>query len=401
MITLKLIGNELIKLMNRRKTLVITLLFALLIAFVGFATYKNAENMKEWNNPERRIQMEKENIVQYERMRKDSTIPDSDKVHFDEEIKIANERIDSIKKEQKGEKLDWKVTLSKEIKGMEEQLKSAEMPSEEKERVKINLNTRKYLLSNNIQPEENSYKPTASVFIRDLFGMLGMIFLAVGVIIFSADMVSGEYTPPTMKFLLTQPVSRGKVLFSKFIALILSSTIIIVLVEFIAFIIMGLLFGFGSMDYPVSVGTQYIYDSITRGDVGEKAIKIIEGSTYMIPMWKYILQMFLMQVLFIISSASFAFLLSTVVKSSMVSMAVSTVSVVAFTIFQAMPYTRKYVQYLFTTYGDVGKIVTGNIAQIVNNPNVTTMYAIALLLIWSAASYIISHIVFVRKDILI
>ncbi|MPN37871.1 hypothetical protein SDC9_185392 [bioreactor metagenome] len=82
-------------------------------------------------------------------------------------------------------------------------------------------------------------------------------------------------------------------------------------------------------------------------------------------------------------------------------MAISTVSVVAFTIFQAMPYTRKYVQYLFTTYGDVGKIVSGNIAQMLNNPSVTSMYAIVLLLMWAVISYIISHIVFVKKDILI
>lgn len=396
-----LIRNEMIKLMSRKKTVIITIAFAILVAFIGFAMYKTSESMKEWNKPERRIQNEQENIKHLEEFKKDPKISEADKKRFDEDIKQSYERIEEIKKEKQGVKPDWRVTLKKEISGMEAQLKDTQIREQDKESIKLELMTKKYLLENNIQPEYNSYDVTATAFIRQLFEILGTIFLAVGVIIFSSDMVSGEYTPPTMKFLLTQPVSRGKVLFSKFIALILSSSIIIVVIEILAFLIMGLIFSFGNMDYPVTTGTRFMYDLTVKGEMGQKAITAIAGSSYIIPMWKYIVQMFGIQILFIIASASFAFLLSTVVKSSMVSMASTTVIIIAFTIAQTIPYINKYAHYLFTTFGDPSKILTGNIALRSNNPVITPTFSIAILLGWTIVSYVISHVVFKKRDILI
>lgn len=395
-----LIKNEMIKLIQRRKTLVIIGLFILLVGFMGFASYKNAENMKEWSKPERRIQNEQENIAYLNEMKKDINIPEDEKRHLDEEIKQANLRIEKIKKEQSGQKSDWRVALKEEVKQTEKQLGDSKINSAEKERVKVELMTKRYLLDKNIEPEYNSYDVTATRFIRDLFNILGAIFLAVGVIIFGSDMVSGEYTPPTMKFLLTQPVSRGKVLLSKFIALVLSSTIIIVLIEIIAFLIMGLIFSFGNMDYPVTVGSRFVYDN-AASEMGEKTLKLIAGSTTIIPMWKYLIQMFGLQILFIIASSAFAFLLSTVVKSSMVSMAVSIVLIIAFTMFQSIPYINKYVHYIFSTFGDPSSVLNGNIAQRFSNPDITLGFTIGVFIIWSVVSYVISHVVFTKRDILI
>lgn len=398
---LTLIKNEMIKLMQRRKTLVVIGMFVLLIGFMGFASYKQSENMKEWNKPETRIQNEQSNIEHLNQMKKDPNFSEEEKKRFDEEIKQSNLRIEEIKKEQTGVKPDWRVTLKQEIKNLEEQIKNPQMDSQEKDRLQTELMTKNYLLQNDIEPEYNSYDVKATSFLRDLFSILGMIFLVVGVIIFSADMVSGEYTPATMKFLLTQPVSRGKVLLSKFIALALSATALIVVIELIAFLIMGIIFSFGNMDYPVTIGTKFIYDNTVTVEMGRKAMKMVEGSTIIIPMWKYLIQMFLLQALFIVASAAFAFVLSTVVKSSMVSMATSVVMIIAFTIFQSMPYVKDYIHFIFTTFGDPGMILSGNIARGINNPIVTTTFAVGVMVVWSVVSYVISHVVFTKKDILI
>jgi ABC-2 type transport system permease protein len=398
---LTLIKNEMIKLIQRRKTLVVIGMFILLIGFMGFASYKNAEMSKEWSKPETRIQNEQSNIESLNQMKNNPKIPAEDKKHFDEEIQQAKLRIEEIKKEQTGVKPDWRVTLKQEIKNLEEQIKNPQVDSQEKDMLQTELMTKNYLLQNDIEPEYNSYDVKATSFLRELFSILGMIFLVVGVIIFSADMVSGEYTPATMKFLLTQPVSRGKVLLSKFIALALSATAIIVVIELIAFLIMGLIFSFGNMDYPVTIGTKFIYDNTVTVEMGRKAMKMVEGSTIIIPMWKYLIQMFLLQALFIVASAAFAFLLSTVVKSSMVSMATSVVLIIAFTIFQAMPYVKDYVHFIFTTFGDPSNILSGNMAMSFNNPSVTTTFAIGVMVVWSVVSYVISHVVFTKKDILI
>jgi ABC-2 type transport system permease protein len=396
-----LIRNEIIKLMQRRKTLVVTGLFILLVGFMAFASYKNAESMNEWNKPERRIQNEQENIAHLNKMKNDTSIPEEEKLHFDEEIKQANLRIEEIKKEQSSGKKDWRVTLKEEIKQVEGQINNTQINNEEKERLNIDLMTKKYLLDKDIEPEYNSYDVTATKFIRDLFNILGVIFLAVGITIFSSDMVSGEYTPPTMKFLLTQPVSRGKVLLSKFIALTLSSSIIIVLIEIIVFLVVGFIFSFGNMDYPVAVGSRFVYDNAIASGMGQKVLKMVAGSTTIIPMWKYLIQMFLLQILFIIASAAFAFLLSTIVKSSMVSMAINIVLIIAFTMFQSIPYVSKYVHYIFSTFGDPSMVLSGRIATQFNNPNITIGFTIGVLVIWTIVSYVISHVVFTKKDILI
>jgi len=396
-----LIKNEIIKLMQRRKTLVVTVMFILLVGFMGFASYKNAENMKKWNQPETRIQNEQASIEHFNTLKKDTSIPEAEKKQFDEMIKEANLRIEEIKKEQVGIKPDWRVTLKREVKSLEEQANNSQIGTQEKERINTDLMLKKELLAKDIEPEYNSYDVTATKYIRDLFSILGAIFLVVGVIIFSSDMVSGEYTPATMKFLLTQPVSRGKVLLSKFIALVLSATIIIVLIELISFLIMGMIFSFGNMEYPIAVGTRFVYDNSVPIEMGRKAMTVVEGSTMIIPMWKYLIQMFLLQVLFIVASASFAFLLSTVVKSSMVSIAISVVTIIVFTIFQNIPYVRDYAHFIFTTFGDASTILSGNMALSFNNPSVTTVFAVGVMVVWSVVSYLISHMVFIKRDILI
>jgi ABC-2 type transport system permease protein len=174
-----------------------------------------------------------------------------------------------------------------------------------------------------------------------------------------------------------------------------------VLIEIIVFLVVGFIFSFGNMDYPVAVGSRFVYDNAIASGMGQKVLKMVAGSTTIIPMWKYLIQMFLLQILFIIASAAFAFLLSTIVKSSMVSMAINIVLIIAFTMFQSIPYVSKYVHYIFSTFGDPSMVLSGRIATQFNNPNITIGFTIGVLVIWTVVSYVISHVVFTKRDILI
>ena len=62
---------------------------------------------------------------------------------------------------------------------------------------------------------------------------------------------------------------------------------------------------------------------------------------------------------------------------------------------------KKISHYLFTTYGDAGQILSGRIALQYNNPNITIGFSIGLLLISTIVFYIISHVTFTKRDILI
>jgi ABC-2 type transport system permease protein len=137
-------------------------------------------------------------------------------------------------------------------------------------------------------------------------------------------------------------------------------------------------------------------------DNGSHPLKLVEGSTYFIPAWEFILRSVGIQVIFIIAVTAFAFLVSTIFKSSMISMAVSTVLViVAVVMLQSIRALRKYAAYVFTSYGDPGQLINGSIATAFNNPKITMGYALIVLGIWTVVSYVISHFLFTKKDILI
>lgn len=396
-----LIKNEFIKLMSRKKTYVVIIAFILLLGFIGFGSYSRVKHIKENSRPENRIAREHEKIKNLNKLKNDPKISKEDKKEFDNEITEAYKKIDEIKAEVKKGKVDWRVKLKKEIKDTENQLKQSNIKDEEKENLTLYLQQKKYLLSHNIEPNENNFEVRAIEYLQQVFMLLGALFLVVGVIVFGCDMVSGEYTPPTMKFLLTEPVSRGKILFSKFVTLLVSSTVFILGIELIAFVIMGLIFNFGDFNYPVQVGTKFAYNLAARPEIGESTIKAIAGTTFIIPMWKHLINMFLLQGLFIAACASFTFMLSTVLKSSMISMSLSIVLVIVSNIFSGFSSLKKIGRYLFVSFGNPEIILKGELVYTFSNINMTPTFAISVLVIWTVICYVISHIVFVKKDILI
>jgi len=229
---------------------------------------------------------------------------------------------------------------------------------------------------------------------------MGFIFLAVGVGLFTADMVSGECTPPTLKLLLTQPISRRKALFSKFIAVVSSATIMIVAIELISFVIMGLIFGFGDFNYPMFVGTKYKSD-MNQVVNGTHPIVSVAGSTYIITRAAYLVRMFLLQILAIVTVASFAFMLSSIFKSSMVSVSLSIVTPVVLFIISNISSLSKFTMLMFTNHLNPEYIMKGQNVMRFSNPNITPTFSIVLLVVWAVVCYGISHLVFTKKDILI
>lgn len=395
---LSLIYNEIIKLIKRKKTLILFVAFSLLVAFMMFGTYKDNENRKKYNSPEYRLQMLQENINNLKEMSKDTKIPEEDRKHFEKEILRNEEELKVLKETPKGQEIDWKQQLTLRINDIEENLKQEGMGSSYKESMKLQLEQYKLLLENNIKYDEEDLN--AFNFLKILFEMLGAIFLVVGVIVFSADIVSGEYTPPTMKFLITQPVSRRKVLLSKFIAVVCTSAVIILSVELIAYVIMGLIFGFGNHNYPMLVGTRYEFDITALAGEG-RPLKAVAGSSYIITRGVFLVRAFFIQMLFIAAAASFAFLLSTILKSSMISTSLGIVIAIVLTIFQNIPYVKKAAPYIFSTYGNSMSLMQGNLAVMMQAPIISTNIGILVLVVWTVLCYVIAHFVFTKRDILI
>ncbi|MBU3112466.1 ABC transporter permease [Clostridium lacusfryxellense] len=403
MMIFTLISNEIKKLMMRKKTIIVFAAFILLTIAIGYGVYRDEQNRKQWSSPEFRMANLEESIKMRKQDMDNPNASAENKSSGKEEIANMEQELANIKLEKSGKTVDWKSQLKENIDSSQKILNdnNSGMVNNEKDRMKLELQKSKYLYDNNIKPEEGN-KLNALNFIQTLFGVLGTIFIALGVMVFTGDMVSGEFTPPTMKILLTQPVSRAKVLASKFIAVAGVATLLILVVEILSFVIMGLIFGFGNAGYPVIAGTIYKWD-LTQSIYGGHPIIAVAGSSYIMTTGNFVIRMFLMQTLFIITCVSVGFMLSSIVKSSMVSVSLSIVIVVALTILVQMPALNKVAQYMFTSYGDIGSVLSGDaVMRFANpNPNVTTAFGIATLIVTSVVSYLIAHIVFTKKDILI
>jgi ABC-2 type transport system permease protein len=401
MMIFTLISNEIKKLMKRKKTLIVFVAFILLTIAIGYGVYREDVNRKQWNSPEFRQKNIEESIKQQKQMLADTNIPEEHKKGMKEQIINSEQELANIKLERSGQAVDWKIKLKEQIDNMEKDLNdnSARMDSRQEDFTKLDLQKNKYLYDNNIKPVNEDVLSGFS-FIKALFMILGTIFIAVGVMVFTGDMVSGEFTPPTMKILLTQPVSRAKVLASKFISVAVVATLLILAVEISAFLIMGFIFGFGNASYPIITGTTYKWD-LAKSAYGGHPLVAVAGSSYIISTGEFVFRMFLLQTLFIITCVSVGFMLSSIVKSSMVSVSLSIVLVVALTILLEMPALKKVAQYIFTSYGSVGSIFTGEMAMRYNNPNLTTVFGVGTLIVTSIVCYLVSHIVFTKKDILI
>lgn len=394
---IKLIHNEIIKLLKRPKTLIVFICFVALVGLVCFGTYKNDVNMARYQSPEFQIKNMEESISYMKEELKNNKASEEQKKITEQDIANMEEQIKSLK-ENKDKPYDYKNDINTQIKNIDDNI-SHETNENRKNSLSLEKQKLEKQLELGISPKDVN-RLNGFLYLKDLFTILGAIFLAAGIAIFSSDMVSGEYTPATMKFLLIQPVSRGKVLLAKYITVLISVVTAIFSVEGLSYIIMGLIFGFGNSKNPVITGARYVFD-ISKTEGGLHPMKIVPGSQYLTTTGSFTVQVLLFQLLFMISVTTFVFMISTVFKSSMVSMAVSTIVIIVFSIVQSIPGASKLAPYLFTMYGDGSNLLNGNYSMSLKLPILTPVFGVVVLIIWTIVSYTIAHTVFVKKDILI
>lgn len=404
-----LIKHELYKLFRRKKTLVVIIAFILLTTFLCYGIRQNAAFMEKYSTPEFQIEnLESHNTYLETEL---NNIPEDikdDKVEtarFKEdlrnEIEMNEVEIERLKL-QLNRDISWEEALAEDIKGQEEYIEANKNTADSNSiiQAKMHLEESKYLQEHNIEPHKD-YDFNAFKYIKDLVEQLGQIFLVIGISVFAADMVSGEWTPPTMKLLLTQPVSRGKVLLSKFIATIIAAVGLILLIEIISFVIVGIFFGFGNMNYPMIINKVFEYDYSIFLEDGTHPLALADTSWDIVPVWKYTLISLGYQALFIMATSSFVFMISTVAKASMVSMGTSVVSLIAASIVLQFSTFNRISKYVFTTYSSIGSMISGNLAMYYNNPNFNSTSGIIAMIACIIVCYILSHLIFTKRDMLV
>lgn len=394
---LTLIKNEYIKIFRRAKTWIIVGLFVLLVVGMGYIFKLQSDDQKRYQSLDYKIEDCKSMIDMYEE-EISSSDSDDDKKAIENELQYYKDELKNYEalKASGKTKEDWRQSYKDQIEADKLALEEAKS-EEDKADIQEEIDNLNYYLDKDIEPVE-SWEMNGTNYLLFFMSLLGRLILVCGIAVFMSDIVSGECTPPTLKFLLVQPISRGKVLLSKFIAITTTTIGLIGVLEGLAYGVLGLIYGFDANKMRVLTGVRF-KEVIENGS---KSIEQISGTGHYVSYGKLLLESFGLQMLFIVACCAFIFLISCLFKSSMITMAVSVVSTVAVTMVMLMSSkVASIAQYVFITYGNPVALLQGDLCYQYQNANITTSTSIIVMIITIVLSYTIGHIVFKKKDILI
>ena len=398
-----LIKNEFIKLYSKKKTFIILILFMALSGVLVAVNESNENNYLQSKSPEYLIQNLEEQIG-YQEDYLESVKIDSNysKEAREVELKNAELSLEYTNEELKNAKLalenqdsyDWHEDVKTQIKELKEMNDNSidEGSKEYNSKEIIRLQTS---LDYNIPIDEEYLNKGINYLILNIT-LVASGFLAFGLILFNADSVSNEYNPGTLKFLLIQPVSRIKILLSKFIVMILSSLGLIMGTQGLFCVGVGLVKGFGSLNRPILAGIKYEFIM----ENGLKVLNEVGNSGTYISLSSYLLKALSLEALYIIVMVSFIFMISTISKSSVISMTIAIGALLASNIIYMLSTTyRSFSPFIFLHYSNIEGIITGRIVLETRSLYFTYPNVVIISLITSIVFLMISLLVFKKRDI--
>lgn len=397
-----LIKNEFIKLFSKKKTYIILFLFIALSGVFVAVNEVSENNYLKYNSPKYRVSNMEENI-KYQKeyldsIAKDETLSEEDRTKqlasAEESLSYMEDELARLKESMiNEEEIDWRISAQAELDSLKEELKTAD--EENKFYIKNNITKIQTHIDHNIPMDEESLNKGFNYLLLNIM-VVASGFLAFGLILFNADSVSTEYNPGTLKFLLIQPVTRVKVLLSKYIVMLTSSIILIIITQLIFCLGVGLIKGFGSLNRPILVGHQYEFVV----EFGEKILREIPYTIHYIPLSQYLLKALLLECIIIVVMVSFIFMISTISKSSVIAMTITIGALLGSNIVYMLSSTyKKLSAFIFLHFTNIEPIITGTIVRETKSLHFTYNNVIIVSIITSFVFLLISLGIFKKRDI--
>jgi ABC-2 type transport system permease protein len=276
---------------------------------------------------------------------------------------------------------DWRAELQSRITDNTNALSSDRIPEEWKKWRKALVQQLQYYLDHDINPES----PNAVTFTRRFMDNAVSLFIPLLVLAIASDLVSSERSTGTIKMLLTRPVRRWRILFSKLATVTLYVSMIIVTTVLLCYLISGLVFGYGGWGEPVFVGFQ-----VQGADVDTTNVHAITQGLYLL--MQSGLNWFSSMIVAII-----ALMVSVLVRSTAASFVTMMATIIAGTILANMASSWKSAKYLFNVNLELSAYLRGTPPPI---EGMTLGFSLAVLGISGAIALIVSFAVFTKQDIM-
>lgn len=386
-----LVENEVLKFLRGKKFLIFLLSLILVFVYGGFSVYheaneKRPENLMDSNNKTIAVLNES---IRYDNFQGDKNEVLKNIENLERQNEVYQKEISNMFKD-KEEYIKGKIAI------LENQKKYAEAEKNTilEEEATGKLQYYNYFSSSDLTPKRD-YEVSAFEDISKVISKVSIILIPILIVIAASDLVSGEYDASTIKMLLAKPVSRGKIICSKFISSILIIITTLTLIELITFLVLGFSTNFGSYNSPMLIGTKYV---MVNEEVGA-----VLGSTYLIEAWKVIGITFIVQIAFIICSVAFALLLSTIFKTTVTSLGIGTITVAIISLlifFMPFPFMKEIYPLIFISYSSTLEILTGALNRNLGGSNISISLGLIVLAIWAVSCFTASYKIFTKEDVL-
>ncbi|MGT2907364.1 ABC transporter permease [Streptococcus dentiloxodontae] len=268
------------------------------------------------------------------------------------------------------QKVDWRAEATKTIEVNKNRLELMNLSPQLKSDAENKVTISKYRLENNVP---NPKETVTSVMLKTA----GLIEIIIFIVILSAsEIVSREYSDGTMKLLLIRPHSRFKILLSKYFAIVIFGVAALVLAMVSAGLTNTILYGFSNI-------------SSTDLFINQSG-KIVQLSTL-----TQVIKLYGLSIFPILSFATFAFAVSTVIKNSALAVGISLLTMVFGNAMIEAAAKIEWLKYLPFANSDMSLYIY----HLQPRPEMSISFSIGILLIYIVSFLCLSLCIFKKRDV--
>lgn len=270
------------------------------------------------------------------------------------------------------------------LKGKEEGITSYNRISDQELRNEIKKN--QVFLEEDIKPLDSEYQMTSLHFLYRLLDQLFPYLIVVVVLIVCADTMSSEFDTGSYKFLMLQPYKRGKIIHIKSIATICYVMISVLGIIAGVFLVNGCINGFGNASYPVAIdGSRF--SRLISDTYKTNAVEYIG-------IGKFLLYVIPIAILYLLFTAVFALIISTLAANSIASLSMSVGIMLAAIMLQPYVVSYKTLSLVYpVSYCNPVEVLSGGTYG-------TALMAILVLAFLSIVIYLVNVLIFKKRDLL-
>ncbi|WP_099362020.1 ABC transporter permease [Fredinandcohnia onubensis] len=264
----------------------------------------------------------------------------------------------------------WKQNLQQQNEVYKTDLANEDLPDMVKDISERELAINEYRLEHDIAPMETRSTWNFMTVAAEIVSLITLFTIVVG-----ASSVASEFTWGTIKLLLIRPVSRAKILLSKYLATILFALFSLVLLFVVSFLVGSIFFGIGG-------STPHL---VYR-----------DGVVHEVHMVSHILGIFGLKSINLIMMSTFAFMISTIFRNSGLAIGLAIFLMFAGVNVTALLATKfDWAKYILFANTDLSQYLTGYVLV----EGMTMTFSVIMLIIYFVIFNALTWFVFTKRDV--